>query len=680
MKVRSIKRIALGALVLGSIVGAVGPLRDAQAAPGGAITIYPSGLVKGTTGDDVFILGREGEFLTHNRFAAGDPGFVSRFDFESTTEGEQKRAPNGGGPLSFELDAGDDTVKLVGAVADPNAPRPGFNLGSGYDTVDASESATGVYIEPGVTVEKMIGSPHDDQLIAAVNAPGISTTILAGEGNDRLIGTEGNDVLDGGPGTSLIEGRAGDDSVTIGLPLSPTFNAVDVGEGFDTVIVRGDAGNDALEVSPGTPDGGTGVVFDNLNTDDPAVAFSAERIRLELMGGDDVVVWQPMVTSITVDGGDGDDGLIVDGGGQRVNAARDGADRVFTAPLPLSDAGVGVRALPTTENFAAVNETMIATATGPGGAPHVRAFRGEGTQLASFYAYGANFTGGVNVALGDLDGDRDDEIITGVGPGGGPHVRAFHSDGSDAGTSFYAYDPKFTGGVNVAAIDLDGDGFSEIVTAPASGGGPHIRIWSGDGELLDEWFAPGFQGGGFKVARGSVFGELGGDQIIVSSLGGQPSRVAVFEEFGEPAPQFGTLQPYDPAFLGGVAVSRGEFTTPARGRNHYQDEIVTGAGPGGGPDIRVYETSINTLGSYTLVSSFYGFGANFPGGVDVATCNYDGGDDEILLAAGPGGAPHVRLVNKTGGPAGISFYAYGENFHGGVRVACGGGGFREIPI
>ena len=78
-----------------------------------------------------------------------------------------------------------------------------------------------------------------------------------------------------------------------------------------------------------------------------------------------------------------------------------------------------------------LNETVLATAAGPGGGPHVRTFRADGTPVASFFAYDAGFRGGVNVALGDLDGDLDDEIITGAGPGGGPHVRVFRSDGTD---------------------------------------------------------------------------------------------------------------------------------------------------------------------------------------------------------------------------------------------------------
>ena len=92
----------------------------------------------------------------------------------------------------------------------------------------------------------------------------------------------------------------------------------------------------------------------------------------------------------------------------------------------------------------------IITGAGPLGSPHVRVFKVSGgalTELASFYAYEPTFMGGVFVACGDVTGDGIAEVITGAGAGGGPHVRVF---GVDAGTvtelaNFYAYDPAFSG-------------------------------------------------------------------------------------------------------------------------------------------------------------------------------------------------------------------------------------------
>ena len=101
----------------------------------------------------------------------------------------------------------------------------------------------------------------------------------------------------------------------------------------------------------------------------------------------------------------------------------------------------------------------IITGAGPGGGPHVRAFSLSGGVLtiASFFAYDPAFPGGVHAAAGDVTGDGVAEIITGAGPGGGPHVRAFSLAGGvlTEVASFTAYDKAFPGGVHVAAVDLN---------------------------------------------------------------------------------------------------------------------------------------------------------------------------------------------------------------------------------
>ena len=77
---------------------------------------------------------------------------------------------------------------------------------------------------------------------------------------------------------------------------------------------------------------------------------------------------------------------------------------------------------------------------------------GESRGLAP---YVSNFLGGVRVALGDVNGDGTLDIITGAGPGGGPHVRVFNGTDFSELASFYAYDHAFAGGVSVATGDVD---------------------------------------------------------------------------------------------------------------------------------------------------------------------------------------------------------------------------------
>jgi virginiamycin B lyase len=147
----------------------------------------------------------------------------------------------------------------------------------------------------------------------------------------------------------------------------------------------------------------------------------------------------------------------------------------------------------------------VVTGTGPGGGPHVRVFSGrDGSELLSLFAYDAGFTGGVRVTACDLDGDGVPEIVTAAGAGGGPHVRAF--DGRTGQPypgpvgSFFAYDPGVFNGAFVGCADVNGDGVPDVITGAGPGGAPHVRVWNGvDGAELVGFFAydPAFTGGVF---------------------------------------------------------------------------------------------------------------------------------------------------------------------------------------
>jgi hypothetical protein len=140
----------------------------------------------------------------------------------------------------------------------------------------------------------------------------------------------------------------------------------------------------------------------------------------------------------------------------------------------------------------------IVTGAGAGGGPHVQVFSGRDFSLYStYFAYAPNFTNGIYVAVGDVDGDGLADVITGAGSGGGPHIQVFSLV---TNRSYYAYAPEFTGGVRVAARDLNGDGRSEVITGPGPGGSPHIRVFRDGGpqELFSVFaFDPGFLGGTF---------------------------------------------------------------------------------------------------------------------------------------------------------------------------------------
>jgi hypothetical protein len=169
-------------------------------------------------------------------------------------------------------------------------------------------------------------------------------------------------------------------------------------------------------------------------------------------------------------------------------------------------------------------------------------------------AFGKNFKGGVNVAVGDVDGDGLSEIVVGAGGGGGPQVRIFNNKGTLKGQHF-AYDKKFRGGVNVAVGDLNSNVRNEnaaIITAPGTGGGPQVKIFDNRFKLRGQFFV------------------------------------------------------YSENFKGGVDIFLADVDYDGK------KEIITGAGPSGAPHVRAFKDN------GTLISSFYAFPESFNGGVSVS--------------------------------------------------------------
>jgi FG-GAP-like repeat len=96
-------------------------------------------------------------------------------------------------------------------------------------------------------------------------------------------------------------------------------------------------------------------------------------------------------------------------------------------------------------------------------------------------------------------------------------------------------------------------------------------------------------------------------------------------------------------------------------------DVIAGAGPGGGPHVRVFSGT-----DLTELANLYAFDPAFGGGVRVAAGDVDGdGLADIIAGAGPGGGPHVRVLSGLDLSELASFYAYDPAFEGGVLVATG---------
>jgi uncharacterized delta-60 repeat protein len=138
-------------------------------------------------------------------------------------------------------------------------------------------------------------------------------------------------------------------------------------------------------------------------------------------------------------------------------------------------------------------ELVVSPDQGGGGRVQVLTVaNGKFTQRDNFFGIeDPNFRGGARVALGDVDGDSRLDLIVGAGFGGGPRVAIF--DGlallqnvahpQRVVPDFFAFPgPDATtlrNGVFVAAGDINGDGFAELVFGGGPGGGPRVFGLSG---------------------------------------------------------------------------------------------------------------------------------------------------------------------------------------------------------
>src|SRR5262249_4242610 len=105
---------------------------------------------------------------------------------------------------------------------------------------------------------------------------------------------------------------------------------------------------------------------------------------------------------------------------------------------------------------------------------------------------------GVFVAAGDVNGDGFDDVIVGSGTGTRGRVSVFSGRNGRRLRSFLVGPADFRGGVHVAAGDVNGDGKADIVTGLGEGGSPDVTVFSGaDRSVLRTFPAsnPLFHGG-----------------------------------------------------------------------------------------------------------------------------------------------------------------------------------------
>jgi len=358
-----------------------------------------------------------------------------------------------------------------------------------------------------------------------------------------------------------------------------------------------------------------------------------------------------------------------------------------TPPTPTGDRGR--QGMIVTENFNFANKPVIIV--GPDKSNRSLPFvhivdATTGEFISSFLAYNIGYRGGVRVATGDITGDGIPEIITAPGRNLKPIVKVFSLDGTLL-EEFLAYSATFKGGVDLAIGDINNDGQNDIITAMSFGGNQAKVFKNPNGTLTTDpspfhaaynfgttttvakqlaAFSPfgTFKGGASvevadlgTVVNGGKTKTLnttldGRPEIIVANEAGMRSTVYVygFLPVLTAASQSGTAYrlrsylPFTSAFRGGLSLS---VAPVAHAGQDLIPDIIVGAASLGSSQVQILNGATT---STVVLSAFVAFSAadtpSYNAPVHVTALDEDGNGIAESILASQGSDGTFRRIRK----------------------------------
>jgi hypothetical protein len=253
-------------------------------------------------------------------------------------------------------------------------------------------------------------------------------------------------------------------------------------------------------------------------------------------------------------------------------------------------------------------------------------YRSDGSLDFTISPFGADFTGGARVVRADVTADGVPDIIVGSGAGIQSRVRIW-----DGQTHALIFDTvafaDFSGGVVVATGDIDGDGTPDVIIGPDVGGGPRIQVWSGKTltKLMPDFYGlpyPEFRGG-LRLAAADINRDGFADLVVAPGAGGGP-RLTVYDgksftAGGQPVVLVNDFFVFDASLRTGLYLTAGDVDGDG-----FAD-IVAGTGTGGGPRVRVISGAELAAGKGPVVTAdFFAGSPDARGGARVGVVDMDG--------------------------------------------------------
>ncbi|HUT21989.1 MAG TPA: L,D-transpeptidase [Candidatus Bipolaricaulota bacterium] len=267
------------------------------------------------------------------------------------------------------------------------------------------------------------------------------------------------------------------------------------------------------------------------------------------------------------------------------------------------------------------------------------------------------FNGETDLAIGDVDGDSEGEVIVSLSDRENDSKILIYEKNGQLVREFRPFVEGYNGPIYLAAADLDNNKLDEIIVGAGSGGGPQIRILDQEGhpKFINDFWAEDKDNyrNGVRVGAGDI-NQDGLIEIITSTFTDK-ARFQFFNRYGQKV-QEDIEQDIDNLYEPPVAVSTDLG-------NDGVNELVTNYGYGFAPELNVLRND----GS--KINSFMAYDPGFGGGVEMVSIK-DGERTTFVTAAGLSGGPHVRFLDNFGNPVkDLRFFVYPDDYKGGVNVA-----------
>lgn len=295
----------------------------------------------------------------------------------------------------------------------------------------------------------------------------------------------------------------------------------------------------------------------------------------------------------------------------------------------------------------------------------------SGAAIAQAYAFEAGFKTGVQTAVGDLDGDGKFEVVAVPGYGRAAELAVFRQDVGVGGgvtlvrDSRYSLRPFGSGydrGLNVVVGDFDGDGRDDIAVAKAFGAGA-VKVYTstpsaaGGPLTLARSFVPFpasvggvmLAAGDFGTFNGSTLGSATGPdgkaELVVATGMGSAPLVRIYNVAPATPVVVDTIRPFSAGFQGGMTVDVGRVNAD------LIPDIIVGQGAGGESLVEVFDGRAGAAANARL-ARFAAFAdltvRNAPVSATGLDTDGDGRIDVIKAVQGGVGAARLRNYSTAG--------------------------------